>query len=688
MPVAALKRLWPILFNPKVREWVEQHILTGNVERIAIATNAPMSTLRAGGPPIPDEGLAIEIAGIGAEISPVEGLPSIRDADMSIRISGRTAKVNVGRGTIEIAPNRKLSITNGVFEVPDTATSAPPANVRFRIDGPVPAAAELLALDRLRQFSGAPIEPNTSRGTLSAQVTLGMPLRPDLPPGTTQYAISMDVANFAAERLVMGQKVEANNLRATANNQGYQIKGDVKINGVPAQLDYRRPRGDADAEIRVVATLDDAARAKIGFDLGSYLAGPIPVRMSGRVAVNEGESRLAVEADLTQARINGLLPGWIKPAGRSTRSTFTLVNNPQAVRFEDLIIESHGTLVKGTVEVNEAGDIVSANLPVFNLSEGDKALLKAERGPDGALRVMVLGEVYDGRGFFKSVLSGPSADRLKHGIKDVDVDVRLGTVLGFHGETMRGLDVRMSRRGGAIKSFALSAKLGRDAALNGDLRGRLGGRNVLFVESEDAGAFFRFTDIYPKIFGGAMWVQIDPPTADSQTAQDGTLNVRDFTVRGEPALDRIAANSNGPGLPNGSANPPKPGVDFSRMRVEFTRTLGRFTIREGLVKGPVVGATTDGYIDYFNEDVHLRGTFVPLYGLNNMFGQIPIFGLFLGNGSNEGLVGLTYEVAGRPSAPVLRVNPISVIAPGLIRKFFEFPNGGGMRPQTYADPGR
>jgi hypothetical protein len=141
-------------------------------------------------------------------------------------------------------------------------------------------------------------------------------------------------------------------------------------------------------------------------------------------------------------------------------------------------------------------------------------------------------------------------------------------------------------------------------------------------------------------------------------------------------------------MPNGSANPPKPGVEFSRMRVEFTRTLGRFTIREGLVKGPVVGATSDGYIDYFNEDVHLRGTFVPLYGLNNMFGQIPIFGLFLGNGSNEGLVGLTYEVAGPPSAPVLRVNPISVIAPGLIRKFFEFPSGGGMRPQTYADPNR
>ena len=68
----------------------------------------------------------------------------------------------------------------------------------------------------------------------------------------------------------------------------------------------------------------------------------------------------------------------------------------------------------------------------------------------------------------------------------------------------------------------------------------------------------------------------------------------------------------------------------------------------------------------------MRGTFVPLYGLNNMFGQIPIVGLFLGGGSNEGLFGMTYEVDRPAGTPRLRVNPISAMAPGLLRKFFEF----------------
>jgi hypothetical protein len=91
-----------------------------------------------------------------------------------------------------------------------------------------------------------------------------------------------------------------------------------------------------------------------------------------------------------------------------------------------------------------------------------------------------------------------------------------------------------------------------------------------------------------------------------------------------------------------------------------------------VVKGPVIGATMEGLIDYARDEVNVRGTLVPLYGLNNMFGQIPIVGLFLGGGSNEGLLGITYEVSGPPSNPRAAVNPISAIAPGLLRKFFEF----------------
>ena len=54
MSVAAMKRLWPICTAPKVRAWVEEHVLGGTVERLDISTNAPWSTLKSSGPPVPD----------------------------------------------------------------------------------------------------------------------------------------------------------------------------------------------------------------------------------------------------------------------------------------------------------------------------------------------------------------------------------------------------------------------------------------------------------------------------------------------------------------------------------------------------------------------------------------------------------------------------------------------------------
>ena len=113
----------------------------------------------------------------------------------------------------------------------------PQARIHFKLDGPAPAAAEILRLERLRDIADAPFDPSTIRGTVSAQVTLGMPIKSDLPPGSTTYAITVDATNFSAERMIMGQRVDAALLRATATPQGFQLKGDVRIGATPVSLD-------------------------------------------------------------------------------------------------------------------------------------------------------------------------------------------------------------------------------------------------------------------------------------------------------------------------------------------------------------------------------------------------------------------------------------------------------------------
>ena len=165
--------------------------------------------------------------------------------------------------------------------------------------------------------------------------------------------------------------------------------------------------------------------------------------------------------------------------------------------------------------------------------------------------------------------------------------------------------------------------------------------------------------------GGQLQLAVDPPAAEP-AAKEGLLNVRDFAVKGESAIDRLAA---------GGSTGAQAGIGFSRLRAEFTRQNGQLSVREGVLKGPSIGGTIEGSIDYPSNQVRMSGTFIPMYALNNIFGQIPLVGLFLGGGSNEGVFGVTYEVVGTPDKPTLRINPLSMVFPGVTRKIWDFNTG-------------
>jgi len=678
MSVDAALRLWPVFVAPRVRNWAEQRMSGGNIDRMVIAMNTTAASLKSDGPPIPEEGLQIEFDTSGVSVKPVDTLPALRDADITIRITGSTATVTLGRGTMEVSPGRRLNIANGLFEIPDIHPHDPPVRARFRVDGALPAAAELLTMEPLRDAAAVPVDPGTSRGAIAAQVQLSFPLAKEIRKSALTYSATADITNFSSDRLIAGQKVEAAALKLSITPQAVQVRGDVKINGMAAQLDFRKVPGAADAELRLAAALDEAARARIGLDLGQSLTGTIPVRMAARVGDPAQDIRYGADADLTAVKIDNVVPGWVKPAGKAARATFTFSQDKGGFHFEDVVIDGQGATIRGSADVDSNGEVTSANFPVFALAEGDKMSVKADRNADGVLRVAIRGDVFDGRGFVKAAMSGSTLEtRGKRKPADFDLDVKIAAVLGHNGEALRGLDLKLARRAGRIRNFAMNAKIGRDTPIIGDLRTRLStNRPVVYLESNDAGALFRFVDIYPRMAGGRVIIGMDPPTPEGGP-QDGLINVSNFQIRGEPALDRVVS-----GAPAGQRGV----VDFTQAHAEFVKSPGRMVVRNGVVRGPVIGATIEGTIDYARDDIHMRGTFIPLYGLNNMFGQIPLIGFFLGGpNSNEGLLGVTYEITGQPGNFRIQPNPLSVIAPGLLRKFFEFRDTS---PPSFAEPTR
>src|SRR5438876_928020 len=121
MSASALKRMWPILIVPEVREWVIERIEKGSLQRIDVAVNSPVRNLSRKGPPIPEEGLAVNIVASGVTVRPADEMPAVRDADLKARVTGRTALVTIGQGIADTPAGRKINFTDFTFEVPDMA---------------------------------------------------------------------------------------------------------------------------------------------------------------------------------------------------------------------------------------------------------------------------------------------------------------------------------------------------------------------------------------------------------------------------------------------------------------------------------------------------------------------------------------------------------------------------------------
>jgi hypothetical protein len=266
---------------------------------------------------------------------------------------------------------------------------------------------------------------------------------------------------------------------------------------------------------------------------------------------------------------------------------------------------------------------------------------------------------------------GPKAER--NAGQSLDLELKSDIVMGHHAEALSGVDLKLVRSEGIIRAFRLTGRIGA-AAVSGNLARRSDGATVVVLQSANAGAALRFVDLYRRMVGGALIAQ----TTVAADKQDGEMVIRGFKLRDEPALRRVLAD---PAIVNaGGATPdrsppqlPRDGtVSFDRLRADFSRANGVLDLGEAVMWGPVLGANIEGRIDFVRSNINVTGTFVPAYALNNMFAKVPVLGFFLGGGEHGGLFAVNFKVSGPLSGPKLSINPLSAIAPGFLRKFFEF----------------
>ena len=288
--------------------------------------------------------------------------------------------------------------------------------------------------------------------------------------------------------------------------------------------------------------------------------------------------------------------------------------------------------------------------------QGRRCVVTRGTGPNEALHVTVVGDACDGRGFIRAIRALLTSSDAKAAPLDLDLDIDAKTLDGFNGETLRDVKLLLSVQRGVIAAFRLAAKLG-DRDVSGGMGATKDDRPTIRFEAGDAGAFLRWAGLYRRMRGGVLNIAMYVPTA-AGAVDDGVAYLHAFAITGDPALRPLAR-----WLPDPRHGAPAP-FAVARLRVAFKSQSGRVTFSEGLLTGEPTAATLAGSFDLGQNRLDLGGVVIPTLQVS------PIAPIFFPETS--GLFGSDYTISGPPSAPVLRIDPLRVLAPRFLRQLFEF----------------
>ena len=683
MSVLELEHLWPVGFARNTRRWLLRHVRAGELTNANLVVDIPGGVL-AGLDSLRD--LPGSMARLDFQVKDLvtgyfRDLPDMRIGEARGRMTLSTFELDMRTpGSIALPSGREVTVTKGRYRVADTRPRPATADIDFSTSGGVDAHLELLDFDPLRVARGQGIDPGDTGGSVDADIGFRITLK----PGNQLEDVNMRV-DAAFEDLIVpagDRRIRNAALAMTVEGGILRATGEGELNGVAADIDITEVLyGDKSPSFRSVSmTLNAADRRKLGLDFGGIITGSVPVKITDRMG-----GRRELDVDLKPVRLHQPSMGLDKPAGVAARLRAELVQSDEGGDvIETLELDSREIRLRGNGRLNEQGRISRLRLNEVVMQDGDDARVDMVRTARG-LEITIRAARLNMRRIIDSVKTG-SATGGGSDPTPVWINAEIAEAPGYNGSVMRNLRLDLAVRGDAINGLDMVGYFAERAVeMRVDRQGNAA--PVLQATSTDGGRLLSWMDIYANMRGGQL--RMRAVLGPERSAMRGRMTITRFDIERDPSIERIvsqtednmlAVQPEGPGLARGTASGRQ---SFDRLEVDFDNRAGVFRFSQGVISGPAVGATFAGTLDLTQQSINVSGTYVPLYVVNNLLGQIPVLGTILAGGSNEGLIGVTFAVRGSLRQPSLIINPVSAVTPGVFRLIF---GGTGALPGAAQAP--
>ena len=618
----------------------------------------------------------------GMTIHYMRPMPPVRKVSGKGRFDGVDLVIDISDGAIG-----ELKVVAGQVAIKGLTGPAPveTAHINATITGPVRETLTLLDKYPLNFISPFGIDPMKTRGAQTTKVAFKFPLLAALTVDKVDVAVSARLENIEAPAGVLGANITQGNFDLSVDKERLVAKGEGALSGVPVQLTWTENFTGKTAlrtRYEVQAVLDDDARRTLGLTTAPVLLGPVGVGLTYEIA-NDGIERGAAILNLTDATLSLLDFGWQKPPGEPGRATVeTAGRNGVLSEISKFVVTAPGLSAEGraTLASSAGPTITELDLTRLMFADTDVAL-RVTFGGDRVPDVIIGGNFLDLRQQIKDAFAKgdgkPPAMRVR-----IDADTPIGGIRLGEETVLQNPTGRLAHDGQDWTDISLLGTLSNGGKVDLQLKTVNGQRDVA-IETDDGVGLFRALDWIDTIEGGRLRVTGAFIGRGADEKIVGQLDLEDFKLNQSSLGVRILSLASFSGISDAVSGT---GISMRRAEMPFEVTDDEIRIGDSKARGADVGILASGRIDRTTDQIELKGEVAPFKAVNTLISNIPLVGPIVTGGSGA-ILAATFTVSGPLENPNVSVNPLSLLAPGILRRLVSgFGNGEGFQEGSSEQP--
>lgn len=647
--------LWPVTLGDGGRRYVADKIKNVVASNVKAELSLARDSFAQGF--LRDEDLSVTFDVREGVVNILHDLPNVTGASGTAKLTGNGIRIVVTEGGFG-----GWNVSEGAVDFPAFNPVGQDIRVFARGTGSAQRMLEILSASRL----DIPLEPTRVDGTGEATFELFRPARSKVPMEQIRFMAIGHVSDASFTNAAMGLDLIKGRADINVDQFGLTVSGYGDLGASPVQFTWRDAFNDGNQPANLSATTVITPDVLNGFGLlgRAYLTGEVPLEMQAKVA-SSGVVSADAALDLTQARLDISEIGWIKPSGEDARATVQYKNEASGLT-SDVLFKSKAARLEGTFTLNDQSRLEKVSLRRAYLADKADVSGALTRTPQGAIVIALNGPYLDLSGAMPGF--GAVNTNEKQDGTPMMVTANVEAVTLRPGLVMRNAKIELETSSAGVQEFSATGNADDGSGLVAKFNRTKNGDANIHIESEDAG-FFTLAFLEADFLEGGKMVLDGTLFSDKRPAKFN-LSVKNGRLRNAPFLTQILSIASLRGLADTLGGE---GVLFSRIDVPFTVVDGRYNIKGAKAQGPALGLTANGHFGGERGALEIDGVLVPSFGMNSALGGIPIIGDLVVGRDGEGIFSLTYAIRGSLEKANVSVNPLSALAPGVIRRIFENP---------------